>query len=160
MRYSCWGTGPSWKTIEQIPDLSIFYVRFIARYSIYEDPDDGNHTKGSEKNVKQKSAPHTSTSTSGRSPLKRPRLAEPSPEKFYPHSLSVSDMIKLGKRTKSKATTVVSMYKLDMEILSWSKVPTTVEFNEEDKPFGLYKPDKPKPTRQQQSIPNLEMLHG
>ena len=69
-------------------------------------------------------------------------------------------MIKLGKRTKSKATTVVSMYKLDMEILSWSKVPTTVEFNEEDKPFGLYKPDKPKPTRQQQSIPNLEMLHG
>ena len=45
-------------------------------------------------------------------------------------------MIKLGKLAKSKATTVVSMYKFDMEILSWSKVPTTVEFNEEDKPFG------------------------
>lgn len=45
-------------------------------------------------------------------------------------------MIKLGKLANSKATTVISIYKFDMENLSWSKVPATVEFNEEKQPFG------------------------
>lgn len=46
-------------------------------------------------------------------------------------------MIKLGKiDTTQAATTVVYLYTFDMDLLSWSKLPITVEFNEQKEPFG------------------------
>ena len=51
--------------------------------------------------------------------------------KCVPRSLSISDMMKLGKLNKSTVTTLITLYQFNMEILAWSKVPMTVEFLEE-----------------------------
>ena len=56
----------------------------------------------------------------------------------YPRSLSISDMFKLGKINNEIATTIVKIFKFDMELLSWSKVSTTVEFYEERGPIGTW----------------------
>lgn len=45
-------------------------------------------------------------------------------------------MIKLGKINTDTATTIVRIFRFDMEVLSWSKVPTTVEFYEEKEAIG------------------------
>ena len=45
-------------------------------------------------------------------------------------------MIKLGKINTVNATTIVRIFSFDMEVLSWSKVPTTVEFYEEKEAIG------------------------
>lgn len=37
-------------------------------------------------------------------------------------------MIKLGKLNKSTATTLIKLYQFNMEMLSWSKIYTEVEF--------------------------------
>ena len=63
--------------------------------------------------------------------------ASSSPSKFAPLSLSITDMIKLGKiGTTQDTTTVVHLHTFDMDLLSWSKLPITVEFNEEKEPFA------------------------
>ena len=63
--------------------------------------------------------------------------ASSSPSKFAPLSLSVADMIKLGKiGTTQGPISVVHLHTFDMDLLSWSKLPITVEFNEEKEPFA------------------------
>ena len=72
--------------------------------------------------------PHSSTKDSG---------ASSSPIKFAFLSLSVADMIKLRKiGTAQGPTTVVHLHAFDMDLLSWSRPPVTVEFNEEKEPFA------------------------
>ena len=54
-----------------------------------------------------------------------------------PVSLSVTEMIKLGKFNKAtSSTTVVNIFKNDIESFTWSKIPTVVEFSEEKEPFA------------------------
>ena len=57
---------------------------------------------------------------------------------MYPLSLSVTEMIKLGKFNKasSSAATVVKIFEYDIKKFSWSKVPTVVEFIEENPHFA------------------------
>ena len=52
---------------------------------------------------------------------------------MYPVSLSVTEMIKLGKFNKatSSSSTTVNVFKYDIESFTWSKLPTVVEFSEE-----------------------------
>ena len=45
-------------------------------------------------------------------------------------------MIKLGKINTDTATVIVRIYRFNTEVLSWSKVPTTVEFYEEKEAMG------------------------
>ena len=56
--------------------------------------------------------------------------------KAYPKSLSVSDMMKLGKILKTKATTLIELRSFDLDLVGWSLTATTVEFNIEKEPFG------------------------
>lgn len=73
--------GPSCKTIEQIPDVRIIYVRFITRYSlVVEELDNDNPTN--ETKIKQESNPQTSIA-SDRSPLKRPYPAGQVQREFF-----------------------------------------------------------------------------
>ncbi len=51
-------------------------------------------------------------------------------------SLSVPDMMKLGKIIDSRKTTVVDLYSFDLDLMTWSKVPQTVEFLVEANPLG------------------------
>ena len=46
-------------------------------------------------------------------------------------------MIKLGKINNETATTIVKIFKFDMEMLYWWKVSTIVEFYEEKEPIGI-----------------------
>ena len=129
--------GPSCKTLEQIPDMKVIYVRFVTG----NIQDCGPEWRISKSDL-ERARSHSHTVTRLEGPTHPPKVAKgggasSSPSKFAPLSLSVSDMIKLGKiGTTQGPTTVVHLHTFDMELLSWSKLPTTVEFNEEKEPFA------------------------
>jgi hypothetical protein len=59
-----------------------------------------------------------------------------SPSKFVSRSLSVVDMMRLGK-VISKKTTSVQIYAFDIKGMSWSETPIIAEFTIEPEPFGV-----------------------
>ena len=135
--------GPSCKTLSQMPDLKVVYVRFIPA-----DLEAGGDADTTSTTRKRKISQRDAQSSTFKDFL--PPKAKSSPSKiqsnqklpacirssYYPRSLSISDMIKLGKINNETATTIVKIFKFHMELLSWSKVPTTVEFYEEKVPIG------------------------
>ncbi len=124
--------GPSCQSIDQVPDLKVIYVRFIPTAS---SPADQHCRDGPPEKKSKLSFPQIVKS----SPTKQATKASkgPCPSVCCPRSLSVSDMIKLGKLNNQAAnTTVVNIFRFDMEMLSWSKLPTIVEFTEEKIPIG------------------------
>ena len=134
--------GPSCKIVSQIPDLKVVYVRFIP-----SDSDGGDGDTNCNISVMKKRKTQSSTSAnfcppepktrSSPSKLMQPKEQLPAcTSTCYPRSLSISDMLKLGKINNEIATTIVKIFKFDMELLSWSKVSTTVEFYEERGPIG------------------------
>ena len=56
--------------------------------------------------------------------------------KTFPKSLSVSDMMKLGKVVKKKASTAITLRSFDLDGMGWSSAATTVELVIEKEPFG------------------------
>ena len=48
----------------------------------------------------------------------------------------MSDMMKLGKIIKTKATTLIELRSFDLDPVGWSLTATTVEFDIEKDPFG------------------------
>ena len=128
---------PSCKTLEQIPDMKVIYVRFITA-NIQDCVPEWGISKSDLGMVRS----HTYTLTRLEGPTHPPKVvkgsgASSSPSKFALLSLSVADMIKLGKiGTCQGPTTVVHLHTFDMDLLSWSKLPITVEFNEEKEPFA------------------------
>ena len=137
--------GPSCKSLSQIPDLKVVYVRFIPDTADSEGDVD-NSTPSTAK--KRKIAAESLTYSDFRPPPSKCRsspsklvhskqqLPDSTKSTYYPRSLSISDMIKLGKTNTDTATTIVRIFRFDMEVLSWSKVPTTVEFYEEKEAIG------------------------
>ncbi|KXJ04921.1 Eukaryotic elongation factor 2 kinase, partial [Exaiptasia diaphana] len=128
--------GPSCKSTDQIPSMNVIYVRFISMIKeeddspvlVFDDRDSENRLF-----KKPKATQSLSSNPQGSS----------SPSKFVPLSLSVTDMIKLGKLDGGPGTstqkfkhTVVNLYQFDLELMTWSKVPIIVEFKEEKEPFG------------------------
>jgi len=68
-------------------------------------------------------------------------VSVPSPKKvcsskFYPGSLSIQDMLKLGKVISKKSSTVISINKFDVEHMQWSSVPVEAEFLVAETPFA------------------------
>ena len=78
----------------------------------------------------------------GESPRKRRATSvhcstPPRPKQATPKSLTVSQMVKLGKLIKpSGETIVVDIYPFDFTTLSWSMLPRKVEFTIEKKSIG------------------------
>ena len=65
----------------------------------------------------------------------------PSPQKvcsskFYPKSLSIQDMLKLGKVISKRSSTVITIYKFDFVHMQWSNVPVEAEFVVAETPFA------------------------
>ena len=129
--------GPSCKTLEQIPDMKVIYMRFVTA-NIQDCVPEWGISKSDLEMVQS----HSYTLTRLEGPTHPPKVvkgsgASSSPSKFAPLSLSVADMIKLGKiGTCQGPTTVLHLHTFDMDLLSWSKLPITVEFNEEKEPFA------------------------
>ena len=77
--------------------------------------------------------------------MKKPRIEKatsvPSPVKenncqsFYPKSLSIKDMLKLGTQLEKKFVTI-KIYKFDLKYLEWSLIPCEAEFVVSEKPFA------------------------
>lgn len=133
--------GPSCKTLEQIPNVKMIHVRFISRneLDIVERDSISMISAGetsetcSKKRLGSSSSLSAKPKTVGSKSLLQSRS---SPSKFYPRSLSVTDMIKLGKLKKPEGTTVVNIYEFATDSHTWSQVPTTVEYLVEENAIG------------------------
>ena len=138
--------GPYCKSVNHIPNTKLIHVHFIPRSSIdvAEDDDDIEadswntsslpHALSAPRNRKVES---TSTCFSSSFPEpKQPAILKGSTSKCCPKSLSVLDMMKLGQIVDSRKTTVVHMYSFDINQMTWSKLPQTVEFLVEANPLG------------------------
>ena len=67
--------------------------------------------------------------------LSEPCTSRGSPSKFVPRSLSVAEMLRLGKLI-TKTTDVIDIHHFNMTEMVWSGKATPVEFNIEREPFG------------------------
>ena len=107
--------GPSCKTLEQIPDMKVIYVRFVTG-----DIQDCVPEWGISKSDLEMVGSHSHTLTRLRGPplihqkLLKVAVLPQNSSKFAPLSLSAADMIKLGKiGTAHGPTTVVNLNTFD-----------------------------------------------
>ena len=133
--------GPSCKTSNQIPSSKLIHVHFVPRSTI--DVADDVAGLGSTSSLppapsvlRKRKMESISETCSSRFPEAKRPFSKESPSKCYPKSLSVLDMIKLGMIVDSCRTTVVRLYSFDIDLMTWSKVPKTVEFLIEEQPLG------------------------
>ncbi|XP_020898264.1 uncharacterized protein LOC110237033 [Exaiptasia diaphana] len=127
--------GPSCSTIEQIPDLKLIHVRFLpggkATYSKIEDSDPCTSSVVASCTTKQDKMKDDSNVERAGSPEPKPKKSRFESPTKYPLSLSVSDMLKLGKLGQpGRSTTVVKVYSFDINTKTWCQVPQIVEFVE------------------------------
>ena len=119
--------GPSCSSLDQIPDMKVVYIRFI-------EPQSHSSTVVTRKNEEVAEGLKRQRATSPNSePL--PRKKAP-PSEMVPKSLSVVEMLKLGKVVHDKSTESVRLYTFDVNEMSWSGNPQTVEFAIQREAFG------------------------
>ncbi|KAJ7356125.1 hypothetical protein OS493_026505 [Desmophyllum pertusum] len=128
--------GPSCSSVKQIPDSKVVHVRFVERVAIGE-PDEGIEvTRVDGPAVKSPPAKRRFSGVeNGTQNRSQPTKSAPSPSKFVPRSLSVVEMLKLGKAI-TQSTTSVSIYSFDLQQMSWSRIPSTIDFSIQKEPFG------------------------
>ncbi|XP_028413094.1 alpha-protein kinase vwkA-like [Dendronephthya gigantea] len=128
--------GPSCKTMDQVPNVSkLVHVRFIKcdEEEVYNDIQD---TQPAEVNQPRKvRVAKDAAKSMSYAQLKK----NPSPVKSqcFPKSLSVLEMLKMGKVLDKKSTTVITLHSFNIELMAWNVVPTTVEFVVEEEPLGI-----------------------
>ncbi len=90
--------GPSCSSIKQIPDLKVIHVRFIQR----SDASAGNNVKEGDRRKRRRLAlPGTGSSTTSSHPTPTgQQCAKESHDQFIPRSMSLVEMLKLGKEIK------------------------------------------------------------
>ena len=121
--------GPSCSSIKQIPDLKVIHIRFI------QGSDAGVGNDDRRKRQRLTKIPEDRPSATKSHPTQaRQHSAEES--QFIPRSMSLVEMLKLGKQIKEAPTTEVQLFKFDLDQLCWSKHPSVVEFVVESEPFG------------------------
>ena len=127
--------GPSCTSVRQIPSFKVIHVRFVDEEATVEIPASTAEPYLAEPLSKKKKLPQRVGSPPTSHTSARIESAA-SPSKFVPRSLSVVDMIRLGK-VISKKTTSVQIYVFDMKGMSWSEIPIVAEFTIEPQPFGV-----------------------
>lgn len=117
--------GPSCTSLEQIPDLKVVHVRFI-------EPIDGDVASTWTRNLLEQRP---------KRPFKRaatqslPATKVQSPSKAFPKSLSVLEMMKLGKVINEKSTEAIELFTFDLSDMAWS-TRSTVEFSIANESIG------------------------
>jgi hypothetical protein len=122
--------GPSCTSMEHIPDLKVIHVRFINETSKLKKGEKScNHPP-----IHVSSVPSMLVSDRGNHENEIPYS---STRTSYPKSLSVSQMIKLGKTLKPDAAgKVLDIYSFNLETMTWDCIPQKVEFIIEDDVLG------------------------
>lgn len=126
--------GPSCSTVEQIPALKLVHVRFInvpEEDTLQLDDD----LAVSNFLVPSRKRPTTSAPMSP-SRSKRAAPSASSASRTFPKSLSVSDIMRLGKVIKKTVNVAIEMRSFHMDGLGRSANPITAEFVIEKQPFG------------------------
>ncbi len=142
--------GPSCQSMKHVKDLRLIYIRFIKRetlncetstsfiHDIFEDSaiNDNNLPPGK----KSKRICISDSSGYGREQhLHHKKEEGPCKEdnvSVYPKSLSIADMLKLGKVVEESPATVIEVSTFCASSMSWSKVTQSIEFIIEKKPLG------------------------
>lgn len=126
--------GPSCTSVKQLPSFKVIHVRFVDEEAVVEIPVSTGEQYLAEPPSKKRKPQRVGSPPMNHTSARIASAASPS--KFIPRSLSVVDMIKLGK-VISKKTTSVQIYAFDMKDMSWSETPIVAEFTIEPQPFGV-----------------------
>ncbi|XP_077869811.1 transient receptor potential cation channel subfamily M member 6-like [Saccoglossus kowalevskii] len=116
--------GPSCCELSQIPTLNLIHVRFVPSTN-----EDGTETNSSPIIKRKRSKPRVQSQPSQVASRSMTR-------EQYPKSLSVMDMLKLGKDISEKSKTVINLFSFDIHQMAWSLMPRVVEFTIDKEPFG------------------------
>ena len=139
---------PSCKSFEQILDLKVVHIRFIEQEAdTYTTADDHDPSPRTTSRVKNPSIDHTGPPPPNPPPRKRIRPVSdskgfPGPEKSemsrtFPKSLSVLDMLKLGKVVNvERVSEAIELYHFDINLMEWSHMPVKALFRTEKEPTG------------------------
>ena len=118
--------GPSCSSVKQLPDYKVIHVRFIER----NDELNSAKCEPEAKSRKLQSAPVPRETSN--CPVVQTAAAT---SKFIPKSLSLVEMLKLGKVIQQTSTSV-EIYTFDFQGMSWSSAPQIVDFIIDKEPFG------------------------
>jgi hypothetical protein len=120
--------GPSCTSVDHIPDLRVVHIRFVEEQS-------ASVIEGRLFNrAPKRKHSHTETSSAIKS---LPCSRQPSPSKVYPKSLSITEMLKLGKVVDDQiGTEPIELFTFDIDAMAWSHNSSTVKFLFEKEPFG------------------------
>ena len=138
--------GPSCNSISQIPNLKLIHVRFLRQSNPTERyiADDVESDASDEESLHQKfkrpkksiTAPKLSLSSDE---LNKPAFVHhnhpPMRNAQIPKSISISEMLKLGK-VISKEMTTIDLFKFDFETQTWSTHPQVVHMSVDEEPFA------------------------
>ena len=144
--------GPSCQMMKHLKDLKVIFVRFVTRTELEAEETDFTNSS----DLQGESAAHKRRHYTN--PLINKSLAGPSnsrqimsePEaktyrsplqgeqvtSMYPKSLSVADMLKLGKVVVRSPTTMIKVFSFDTCNMAWSKITRNIEFVVEEQPIG------------------------
>ncbi len=127
--------GPSCTSLKQLPSYKVIHVRFVDEETVVEVSSAERFPAAfAEAPSKKRKPQRVGSPPTNHTSAKMESGASPS--KFAPRSLSVVDMMRLGK-VISKKTTSVQIYAFDIKGMSWSETPIIAEFTIEPEPFGV-----------------------
>ena len=143
--------GPSCKTLEQISDFNkVIHVHFVScgkeSVHILDDEISDNDDSFTPKIPKKNGSSMKSLTLPSKDKIKpsyMPSFSIEMPETrkedkaVYPKSLSISQMLKLGKLVKSPpGRKILKLFHFDLANMTWSDITTTVECEIEGAPFA------------------------
>ena len=123
--------GPSCKCLEHVPDFKVLHVRFVE--DLPSEADGNSHTT-KQPAKRRRLLP---AKASGSEPITVVDLANSAQSAIsYPKSLSVVEMMKLGKVISQKSTTPINVSSFDLVKMAWSGKETVVYFSIEKESVG------------------------
>lgn len=110
--------GPSCSSVKQIPDVKVIHVRFVegANEAVSDIKGDDQMSGGKRKRIEFTG------------PSSNPTQSNEKVSEFVPRSMSLVEVLKLGKEIKETSTIQIILYRFDLEQLAWGRTPYTVEF--------------------------------
>eukprot|EP00794_Sanderia_malayensis_P010384 gene10384-11465_t len=140
--------GPSCNALDQVPSLKLIHVRLLSttrsRYSgLHLNEELSSESIGRTFSspidvppLEKKKCTRTGESSVLSSPEKTAvHLPDTDKPKAFPKSLSITQMLKLGKVVKN-TTSIIKVYKFNLETMLWSSEAEKVDITIEEKPFA------------------------
>ena len=121
--------GPSCHSMKHIPDLKVIHIRLIKSSSTSDTPVEEECALSSPRQQYFSAPPTPPRQNCQYKTVKAQSTGSPNAKGTVPKSLSVSQMIKLGKLVNPNASTcVLEIYLCHLENISWSLLPQKMEF--------------------------------